>query len=130
MIWRFLAELVLVAHLAFIVFAVFGALLVVRWPRLAWAHVPAALWAGLISLMGWVCPLTPLENHFRRLGGQAGYEGGFIETYITALIYPDGLTRGVQLMLGAVVVALNVVLYYHVMRRRSGPRPAAANVRG
>lgn len=109
--YRALADLVLVAHFAFVLFVVFGGLLVWRWHRIAWIHVPVAVYGAVVEFLGFVCPLTPLEVSLRQRGGEAGYEGGFIEHYITAAIYPSGLTRQVQLILGALVVALNVVVY-------------------
>jgi len=115
--YRLLADLVLLVHLGFIVFVVLGGLLVIRRPRVAWLHLPAVLWGSYIEFFGRVCPLTPLENHFRRLGGQAGYSGGFIEHYVTAIIYPDGLTRPVQVGLGVAVVVINVSAYFLVVRR-------------
>jgi len=117
MIYRLLADLVLLVHLAFIVFVVFGGLLVVRRPLVAWLHIPAVIWGAYIEFFDGPCPLTPMENHFRRLGGQAGYSGGFIEHYVTAIIYPDGLTRPVQVGLGVVVVVINVSAYFLVVRR-------------
>lgn len=118
MIYRVLADLVLVVHLAFILFVVVGGLFVLRWPRLAWLHVPVVLWGAWIEFSGRICPLTPLEVAFRRRGGQAGYEGGFIEHYITAIIYPDGLSRGIQVALGVAVVVINVTAYVILIRRR------------
>lgn len=112
-----LADLVLLVHLAFVLFVALGGLLVLRWPRLAWLHLPAALWGAGIEFTGGICPLTPLENRLRRLGGEAGFEGGFIDHYVTALVYPHGLTRGVQLALGTVVVLATVVIYLRVWRR-------------
>jgi uncharacterized protein DUF2784 len=122
MLYRRAADLVLVAHLAFVVFVVAGGVLVVRWRRLAWVHVPVALWGIAIACLGFVCPLTPLENRLRRLGGEGGYEGGFIEHYVTALLYPAGLTREAQLALGALALAFNVVVYWRVIAasRRGG----------
>jgi hypothetical protein len=124
MLYGLLADLVLVAHLAFVGFVVFGGFLVLRWRRLAWIHVPVALWGAAIVLTGFTCPLTPLENRLQRLGGRAGYQGGFIEHYVTAVLYPDGLTRQAQLVLGAVVLALNLVVYWRVVvlsrRQRAG----------
>ena len=111
MIYRALADLVLVVHLAFVLFVVLGGLLVLRWPRLAWLHVPAAIWGVLIEYTGWICPLTPLENSLRTRGGEAGYSGGFIEHYIQPLLYPAGLTRSTQVVLGSVVLALNLTAY-------------------
>jgi hypothetical protein len=113
-----LADLVLVLHAAFVAFVVFGGLLVLRWPRLAWAHVPAAIWGALIEFAGWVCPLTPLENALRRAAGEATYGGGFIERYVTAVLYPQGLSRGTQIVLGILVVLINGAVYYRLATRR------------
>ena len=118
MLFRGLADLVLVAHLAFVLFVVLGGLAVLRWPRLAWVHVPVALYGAAIEFVGFVCPLTPLEVWLRRRGGEAGYEGGFIEHYVTAALYPSGLTREVQLALGAGVLVLNAAVYAVWLRRR------------
>jgi hypothetical protein len=118
-IYRLLADLVSIVHLAFIVFVVLGGLLVVRRPRVAWLHVPAVVWGACIEFLNAPCPLTPLEQQFRRLGGQAGYDGGFIEHYVTAIIYPDGLTRGMQITFGALVVLINLVVYSRAWRRRT-----------
>jgi hypothetical protein len=119
MAYRWLADLVLLVHLAFILFVLFGGLLVLRQPRLAWLHLPAAAWGALIEFTGWICPLTPLEVTLRRAGGEAGYRHGFIERYITAAIYPEGLTRGTQVALGVAVVAINGWVYWRMVRRRS-----------
>jgi hypothetical protein len=116
--YRALADLILLLHLAFILFAVFGGLLVLRKPRLAWIHLPAAVWAALIEFCGWICPLTPLENRLRRAAGSAGYEGGFVERYLTRLVYPDGLTVEVQWALGFLVLAINVAVYLRLWRAR------------
>jgi hypothetical protein len=116
-IYRLLADLVLLVHLAFIVFVVLGGLLVVRRPHAAWLHIPAVIWGAYIEFFDGPCPLTPMENHFRRLGGQAGYEGGFIDHYVTAIIYPEGLTRPVQIGFGVAVVAINALAYILVVRR-------------
>jgi hypothetical protein len=115
MLYRWLADLVLVAHLAFVAFVALGGFLVWRWRRLAWVHVPVALWGMAISYVGFTCPLTPLENWLRKLGGQAGYRGGFIEHYVTAALYPAGLTREAQLVLGTAVLVLNLVVYWRVI---------------
>lgn len=122
MIHRALADLVLVIHLCFVLFVVLGGLLALRWRRLAWVHVPVALYGAVIEFAGFVCPLTPLEIRLRQRGGQAGYEGGFIDHYITAAIYPAGLTRGIQVGLGVAVLVLNAVVYtIYVRRLRSSP---------
>lgn len=118
MIYRLLADAVLLVHLAFIVFVVSGGLLLRRWPRLAWLHVPAVLWGVGIELSGAICPLTPLENTLRRLGGEAGYAGGFVENYLLPIVYPPGLTRQWQIALGLGVAALNVAAYAHWWRKR------------
>ena len=112
-----LADLTVLLHAAFILFAVFGGLLAVRWPRIAWLHLPAVLWAAFIEFSGRICPLTPLENHYRELAGESGYTGGFIEHYILPVIYPAGLTRNIQLGLGLGVLVVNIVAYGIVIRR-------------
>jgi hypothetical protein len=123
MIWSWLADGLVVFHLAFIVFAVLGAALLLRWPRLVWLHVPAMLWAAYVEFSGRICPLTPIENDLRRRAGEVGYSGGFIEHYLLPVIYPDGLTRNVQLVLGGIVVGLNLALYALWWRKRSRSRP-------
>jgi len=116
MVYRILADLVAVIHFAFIVFVLLGALLLLRWPRVMWLHLPAAIWGVAIEFAGWFCPLTRLENWLLRRAGESGYEGGFVAHYIFALIYPAGLTRGVEVILGIIVLALNVGLYVKVLR--------------
>jgi hypothetical protein len=118
MFFRVAADLVLLAHLAFVLFVVFGGLLALRWWRVAWIHIPVALYGATIEFVGFVCPLTPLENSLRLRGGEAGYQGGFIDHYITATIYPSGLTRQVQLWLGVGVLVLNAIVYSLWLRRR------------
>lgn len=119
------ADAVVVLHALFVVFALLGALTLLwrRW--MAWIHLPCAAWGAWIELTGRICPLTPLENHFRRLAGQAGYEGGFVAHYLLPVLYPDGLTRTSQLLLGAAFLAINLGLYAIVWRvlvnRRSPP---------
>jgi hypothetical protein len=121
MVYRFLADSVLLVHFGFVVFAVLGGLLVLRWRPVVWLHVPAAVWAVLIQFGGWTCPLTPLENHLRRLGGQAGYSGGFVEHYLLSILYPAGLTRGIQLVLGSLVLVTTLGVYgYLAVRSRGG----------
>lgn len=124
---RWLADAVVLCHLAFVLFVVLGGFLVVRWRRLIWLHVPCAVWGFLIEVEGWICPLTYLENHLRRQAGMAGYPGGFIEHYVIPVLYPPGLTRGVQLVLAGVVVAANAVAYgWVVLRwRRGRDRPGS-----
>ena len=126
MLYRLLADVVLLGHLAFVAFVVFGGLLVLRWPKLGWVHLPAALWGVLIEYAGWICPLTPLENNLRERGGEAGYAGGFIEHYLTAVLYPSGLTRGAQVALGSLALLINVLVYRQLAvrkrRRLASPR--------
>src|ERR687897_3262418 len=99
-----LADGIVVLHLAFVLFVVFGGLLALRWPRVAWVHVPVALYGAIIEFVGFICPLTPLEIWLRARGGEAGYEGAFIEHYITAALYPSGLTREIQIGIGVAVL--------------------------
>lgn len=116
---RLAADAVLAAHLAFVLFVVFGGLLALRRPRVAWLHLPAVAWAALIEFSGWICPLTPLEVALRRGAGEAGYGGDFVEHYLMALIYPAGLTRELQVSIGAGVLLINLVVYFVLWRRRS-----------
>lgn len=119
--YRIAADFVLITHFAFVLFVVLGGFLALRWPRLAWVHLPVALYGAIIEFLGFICPLTPLENSLRQRGGEAGYSGGFIDHYITATIYPSGLTRGIQLVLGVAVLVLNAVVYAIVVRRAHRP---------
>jgi hypothetical protein len=125
--YRFLADAVVVIHFCFVLFVVLGGLLVLRWRRLMWLHLPCAAWGALIEFGGWICPLTPLENHLRALGRQPGYAGGFVEHYIVAIMYPAGLTRWMQLALGFFVLAVNGFVYWRVFsggrRRARVPAP-------
>lgn len=117
MIYSWLADLVLVLHLAFILFVVGGGLLALRWRRAPWVHLPLAAWGALVEFTGWICPLTPLEQWLRRAGGATSFEEGFIEHYLLPIVYPAGLTREVQLVLGGAVVVVNVWVYAVVWRR-------------
>jgi hypothetical protein len=117
-----LADLIVAAHFAFVLFVVLGGLLVLRWPRVAYLHVPAAIWGAAIEFAGWICPLTPLENWLRRQAGSAGYSGGFIEHYILPILYPSALSRDIQLLLGFLVIAINLTIYAYVLRRKAGQR--------
>jgi hypothetical protein len=116
-IYRALADAVLALHLAFILFVVLGGLLVLRRRWVAWLHLPAVTWGILIEFAGWICPLTPLENWLRTRGGERGYSGGFIENHLMSLMYPDGLTRELQWLLAALLIAVNAAIYYRVWRR-------------
>lgn len=118
--WRFLADALVVAHLAFIGFVLLGGLLVARWRRLVWLHLTAALWGIWIETSGAICPLTPLENHLRRLAGGSGYRGGFVEHYLIPVIYPRGLTPTVQAWLAVIVLVVNATIYSAILIRRMG----------
>jgi len=118
-----LATLVVTLHLTFVVVVVLGGLLVLRWPWLAYAHLPAALWGAWIEFAGWVCPLTPLEQSLRLKAGEQGYSGSFIEHYVLPLLYPSALTRTIQVALGAVVIAVNLAIYGYLLRSRRSVRP-------
>ena len=118
MFLRLAADAVVLLHLGFIVFVLLGALLVLRWPRLAYLHLPAVAWGAAVELLHLYCPLTPLENQLRHAAGQAGYSGGFVEHYLIPLIYPAGLTPGIQLWLGGVVLLINLPIYLRLICRR------------
>jgi hypothetical protein len=126
MLYRLLADAVVLLHSAFVLFVVFGGLLALRWPRAAWAHLPAAVWGAGIEMAGGICPLTPLENRLRRLGGEGGYAGGFVEHYVLPALYPAGLTRGVQWALAALVVGINAAVYGWIVFRNARARRGVA----
>ena len=128
MSYRLLADGVVIVHFLFIAFVVGGGLLVLRWPRLALLHIPAPCWGALIELSGWICPLTPLENGFRQAAGETGYHGGFIEHYLLPIVYPAGLTRGIQLAMAAAVILINLVVYGWLVYRRRQARSGARQV--
>ena len=112
------ADVVIVVHFAFVAFATLGGLLVMRWPRVAWVHLPAVGWATYVEWSGAICPLTPLENHLRAAAGLATYGGDFIDRYLMPVLYPAALTRDTQLWLGAALVAINVAAYVLAWRSR------------
>ncbi len=118
MFYSMLADLVVLVHALFVMFVVLGGMAVLRWRWLAWLHLPAAAWGVTIELGGWVCPLTYLENYFRRRGGEAGYSGTFIGRYLEPLLYPLGLTRLSQLVLGLGAFLVNLAIYVFLWRRR------------
>ena len=109
-----LADLVLIVHLAFVIFVLCGWLLVLRWRWIAWLHLPAAAWGAAVEFTGWICPLTPLENWLRVQGGEIGYEEDFTTRYLLPILYPVDLTRDIQLLLGTVVVVLNAAVYWWI----------------
>ena len=126
MFYRALADLVLVSHLAFIVFAVVGGLLALRWRWMPVVHLPAVCWGVYIQMSGGVCPLTPLENSLRQAAGSSGYSGSFIEHYIVPIVYPSVLSPALQLVLAGLLVLANVCVYVVVWRRCHGPRGRVA----
>ncbi len=119
-VYRILADAVVGLHFVFVVFVVAGGLLVLRWPKLAYLHIPAAVWGAAIEFAGWICPLTPLENWLRGQAGEGGYSTGFIEHYLLPVLYPSALTRDIQLVLGVLVIGVNLAIYSYVFQRRAG----------
>ena len=117
MVYGWLADAVVLAHCAFVLFVVFGGLLVLRWRGIVWFHLPAAAWGVVVEFTGWICPLTPLEMWLRRGAGEAGYGGGFVEHYVTRALYPVNLTRQIQIVLGSLILAFNAAVYWRVRRR-------------
>ena len=129
MLYGVVADLVVAAHLAFVGFVVLGGFAVPRWPRLAWVHLPAVAWGVGIEFSGAICPLTPVEQWLRAEAGVAGYEGDFIARYLLPVLYPAGLTRQAQLVLGGLACGINLAAYgwwLHTARsaRRGGGRVA------
>lgn len=115
---RIIADFLVIVHLAFIYFVLFGGILVMRWQWVSVFHLPAVAWGALIEFQGWICPLTPLELHYRLLAGQSGYTDGFIEHYLIPIIYPSGLTRPIQIAISLFVITINLTIYgrcfYHL----------------
>ena len=118
MIASLAANILVLLHLGFILFVVLGCFLVLRWNKVAYLHIPCAIWGIAIEFTGWICPLTPLEQHLRKLAGEAGYTGGFIAHYITPLVYPEGLTRGMQIWIGIFILVVNLGIYWRVSAKR------------
>ena len=117
MMYRVLADLTVVLHFAFVAFVLFGGLLVLRYPRVIWVHIPAAVWGAWVEFAGWICPLTPLENWLRERSGDAGYSTSFVERYVIPTLYPDALSRELQWILGGLVMIVNVTIYLAIYRR-------------
>ncbi len=115
MIYSFLAGLLVIIHLGFILFAVLGGVLIMKWRWVIFLHIPAVVWAALIEFKGWICPLTPWENQLRQAAGEAGYTGGFIEHYLIPVIYPEKLTPEIQIILGIFVIVVNVAVYSWIL---------------
>lgn len=115
--YAFSADVVAVIHLGFVLFVLFGGLIVVKWPRVMWLHLPAVAWGALVEFTGWICPLTPLENWLRWQAGQVGYEGDFLLRLLLPLLYPEALTRTVQILLGAIALTVNLTIYAWLWRQ-------------
>jgi hypothetical protein len=122
MFYQLLADLVLLAHFAFVAFAVLGGMLVIRYPTLLWPHLLALCWGIVVQWANWTCPLTPLENHLRRLSGSPGYSGSFIEYFVSQVLYPDRLTLELRYALGLMLLLVNLAVYAYVLwhRQRAG----------
>lgn len=118
MFYQVVADVIVILHLAFIVFVLAGAFLVRKWRWLIWLHIPAVIWGALIVIIGWVCPLTPLENFLRQAGGREVYVGGFIDRYVVPVIYPAGFTPEMGLAMGIGVIVINVLIYRRFLTRR------------
>ncbi len=119
--YSILANGVVALHLGFVLFVVFGGLLILKWPKIMWLHLPAVAWGALVECTGWICPLTPLENWLREQAGHQGYDSDFVAQYALPLLYPDGLTREVQVVLGALLLIINVVIYGRLWQRSRTP---------
>lgn len=116
-VYNLFANAIILAHFLFIAFVICGGLLVIRWPRIAFVHLPAALWGAAVEFFGWICPLTPLENNFRNLAGANQYSGDFILRYLVPIIYPETLTSTIQTVLGIAVIVINVFVYTIAIRK-------------
>ena len=119
--YAFVADVIVLVHALFVLFVMFGSLLVLRWPRAAWLHVPALLWGLFVEFSGATCPLTPLESWFRGLQGEIGDSQDFLSRWLLTVLYPESLTRGLQITLGASLLLLNLSLYAWVWRKSRRP---------
>ena len=117
--YHLLADLVILAHFAFVIFAVLGGILVLRWRKIVWIHLAAVVWSAAVEFFDWICPLTPIENWFREKAAEPIYHSDFIARYLLPVLYPDGLTRNVQIALGTLVLILNLAIYVWVFSRRT-----------
>lgn len=118
MIWQVLADGVVVTHLAFVAFVIFGGFVTWKWPRAIFAHLPALAWGLWVEVSGQICPLTYLEKRLRHLAGEAGYHGGFLHHYVMPILYPPGLTRPDQWVLAGALLAINALAYGRMMVQR------------
>jgi hypothetical protein len=121
-VYKLFTDLIVLAHFLFIAFVICGGLLVIRWPKIAFIHLPAAAWGAIVEFSGSICPLTPLENHFRNLAGDVQYSGDFILRYLVPVIYPGNLTASIQTSLGILIIFINVISYTIVLRIRRSKR--------
>ena len=117
MFYGLLADIVVIIHLGFVLFAIFGGFAVYRWRKVLVLHVAAVVWAVVVEMFGLICPLTPLENRFRRMAGQTGYETDFVDRYLMPVLYPESITRETQMLLGLTVLAINILFYVFIWRR-------------
>jgi hypothetical protein len=117
-VYNVLANAIVLAHFLFIAFIICGGLLVIRWPHIAIVHLPAAVWGTFVEIFGWICPLTPLENHFRLLAGNSSYSGDFIARYLMPVIYPENLTATIQQVFGGLVIIINLIFYIIVIQKQ------------
>jgi len=117
MIYRILADIVVIFHLSFVIFSVIGGVLALKWRKIIWIHIPVVIWAVVIEFAGFICPLTPLENNLRFRGGESGYESDFIEHYIFPVLYPEGLTHTMQVIIGIFVLTVNIVVYSIIIHK-------------
>jgi hypothetical protein len=123
LVYSYLADFIVLLHTFFVLFVVLGGILVLWKPYVAWVHIPAVFWAASIEFLGWICPLTPLENMLRARAGNAGYETGFVEHYILPILYPASLTREMQIGFGIIVLGVNIAVYVFLwLRMRNGEK--------
>ncbi|MDZ4853347.1 MAG: DUF2784 domain-containing protein [Nitrospirota bacterium] len=121
MLYLILSDLVMILHLAFVIFVVCGGVLLLRWPRVMRLHLPAAIWGAVVEFTGWICPLTPLENWLRAQTGEAAYEGDFVLRFLLPMLYPEALTHDVQVVLGVLVLVVNLAIYSWLWQARRRP---------
>ena len=120
MCYSILTNIVVVLHFSFVLFVLFGGLLILKWPKVMWLHLPAVAWGAVVEFTGWICPLTPLEHWLRARSSESTHTGDFVARYLLSILYPEALTSDIQAILGASVLLVNLVVYGYLWERNRG----------
>ena len=116
-VFEIFATLALLLHFSFILFVIFGAILILKFKKIIYVHIPAVTWGVYIELSHSTCPLTHLENFFLKKAGKDQYSVDFIENYIFKIIYPPALNYEIQTYLGVILIFVNLLIYYYIVKK-------------